>query len=77
MSIHFAFLQTEWLELYTAVAKAETLANPDARTACFYARRTLELAVQCLSVCLPGITNGAQFPPRLSGPPLIHRPLSD
>jgi type I restriction enzyme R subunit len=42
---NFAFLQSEWSILYGAAIKAEALANTDARTSCFYARRTLELAV--------------------------------
>ena len=42
---NFAFIQTEWPELGEATMKAESLAYPDPRTACFYARRALELAV--------------------------------
>jgi len=42
---NFAFLQSEWSALYGAAVKAEEMANADARTSCFYARRTLELAV--------------------------------
>jgi type I restriction enzyme R subunit len=42
---NFAFLQSEWSTLYGAAIKAEEMANTDARTSCFYARRTLELAV--------------------------------
>ncbi len=42
---NFAFLQSEWSPLFEAATKAEGLANTDARAACFYARRTLELAV--------------------------------
>jgi type I restriction enzyme R subunit len=45
---NFAFLQSEWSTLYGAAIKAEGLANTDARTSCFYARRTLELAVDWL-----------------------------
>jgi type I restriction enzyme R subunit len=45
---NFAFLQTEWPDLHEAAGKAEALANGDARAACFYARRTLELAVHWL-----------------------------
>ncbi|MBW7929880.1 MAG: DEAD/DEAH box helicase family protein [Gammaproteobacteria bacterium] len=41
----FAFLQLEWPLVYQAARKAEELARGDARTACFYARRALELAV--------------------------------
>lgn len=35
----FAFLQPEWPDVFEAAAKAEALAFPDPRTACFYARR--------------------------------------
>lgn len=48
MSIHFQFLKAEWSKLYEAAAKAESLAYPDPRTACFYSRRALELAVNWL-----------------------------
>jgi type I restriction enzyme, R subunit len=41
----FVFLQTEWSAVFDAAAKAEQMAHPDARTACFHARRALELAV--------------------------------
>jgi len=41
----FAFLQREWPDLLATAAKAEAAAHPDPRTACFYARRALELAV--------------------------------
>lgn len=41
---NFAFLQAELSTLHGAAAKAEALAHPDPRTACFYARRALELA---------------------------------
>ncbi|WP_088891255.1 DEAD/DEAH box helicase family protein [Leptolyngbya ohadii] len=51
MSIHFEFLKTEWSKVYEAAAKAESLAYPDPRTACFYSRRALELAVEWLFQC--------------------------
>ena len=41
----FAFLQAEWPAVYEAADKAAAAAHPDPRTACFYARRALELAV--------------------------------
>lgn len=41
----FAFLQLEWPSIYDASARAEAGVHADARTACFYARRALELAV--------------------------------
>ena len=45
---NFAFLQPEWSLLFEAATKAEGMANTDARASCFYARRTLELAVDWL-----------------------------
>ena len=46
---NFAFLDhPEWLFLFESAAKAEELANSDARASCFYSRRTLELAVAWL-----------------------------
>src|SRR6266699_7161579 len=45
---NFVFIRTEWPELFESASRAESLANPDARSACFYARRTLELAVRWL-----------------------------
>jgi type I restriction enzyme R subunit len=47
-SIHFQFLKAEWPRLHEATAKAESLAYPDPRTACFYSRRALEIAVTWL-----------------------------
>src|SRR5579862_811857 len=45
---NFTFLKGEWPELHEAAKRAETLALPDPRGACFYARRALELAVRWL-----------------------------
>ena len=45
---NFAFLKSEWPALHDAASKAESLAHPDARAACFYARRAVELAVHWL-----------------------------
>ena len=45
---NFGFLQSEWPQLFAEGQKAEALVVPDPRTACFYARRTLELAVAWL-----------------------------
>ena len=45
MVSNFSFLQAEWPALYAEATKAEQAALTDPRTACFYARRTLELAV--------------------------------
>ncbi|MBV6519998.1 MAG: hypothetical protein MNPFHGCM_00102 [Gemmatimonadaceae bacterium] len=41
----FTFLQREWAAVFEAASKAEGAVHADPRTACFYARRTLELAV--------------------------------
>src|SRR5262245_5055749 len=41
----FVFLQREWAAVYEAASKAEMAVHADPRTACFYARRALELAV--------------------------------
>ncbi len=41
----FAFLRGEWPAVFEAASRAASAVYPDARTACFYARRALELAV--------------------------------
>jgi type I restriction enzyme R subunit len=41
----FSFLELEWPGVFEAAGKAEAAVHPDPRTACFYARRALELAV--------------------------------
>ena len=41
----FAFLQAEWPDVHESAALAEAAVYPDPRTACFYARRALELLV--------------------------------
>ena len=41
----FSFLQREWPAVFEAAGKAEAAVYTDPRTACFYARRALELAV--------------------------------
>ena len=41
----FAFLRREWPAVFDSAARAEVSVHGDPRTACFYARRTLELAV--------------------------------
>lgn len=45
---NFAFLQAEWPMLFDAATKAEAAAHTDPRASCFYARRSLEIAVQWL-----------------------------
>lgn len=42
----FTFLQREWTAVFEAASKAEAAVHADPRTACFYARRALELAVR-------------------------------
>lgn len=42
---NFDFLRSEWKQIHEAAEKAEASAIPDPRTACFYARRAMELAV--------------------------------
>ena len=41
----FAFLQREWSAVFDAATRAEVAVHSDPRTACFYARRALELSV--------------------------------
>jgi type I restriction enzyme R subunit len=41
----FDFLAVEWPAVHEAACKAEAALKPDPRTACFYARRALELTV--------------------------------
>ncbi|HER19667.1 MAG TPA: DUF4145 domain-containing protein, partial [Chromatiales bacterium] len=41
----FSLLQREWAAVFEAASKAEAAVCADPRTACFYARRALELAV--------------------------------
>jgi type I restriction enzyme, R subunit len=41
----FAFLHREWADVFEAAARAEAAVDADPRTACFYARRALELVV--------------------------------
>jgi len=45
---NFAFLQAEFPDQYNAAVKAEAAVHSDPRTACFYARRALELAMNWL-----------------------------
>ncbi len=45
---NFSFLLAEWPLLHESATKAEDMVHADARVACFYARRTLELAVAWL-----------------------------
>ncbi|MFM2252101.1 MAG: hypothetical protein RJB68_438 [Pseudomonadota bacterium] len=62
MASNFSFLQAEWPALYTEATKAEQAALTDPRTACFYARRTLELAVVWLFQAEGGRGGRLQMP---------------
>src|SRR5450830_206057 len=48
MMSNFTFLQAEWSFLHEAAQRAEQAVYNDPRTACFYARRSLELGVAWL-----------------------------
>ncbi|RMA59800.1 hypothetical protein C8C96_0809 [Acidovorax sp. 100] len=48
LSSNFSFLQPDSPDLLAEARRAEAAAHVDPRTACFYARRTLELAVAWL-----------------------------
>jgi type I restriction enzyme R subunit len=52
---NFSFLAAEWPDVHEAAAKAEAAVYPDPRTACFYARRALELAVHWAFKHDPGL----------------------
>lgn len=45
---NFSFLASEWPALHEAAVQTEQLAHADARASCFYARRSLELAIAWL-----------------------------
>jgi len=62
MASNFVFLQAEWPALFTEATKAEQAALTDPRTACFYARRTLELAVVWLFQAEGGRGGKLQMP---------------
>jgi type I restriction enzyme R subunit len=62
MASNFTFLQAEWPALYAEATKAEQAALTDPRTACFYARRTLELAVVWLFQAEGGRSGRLQMP---------------
>ena len=65
-----AFLRREWPEVFEAAAKAEGAARADPRTACFYARRALELLVSWAYKHDPGLR--LPYQDNLSA--LIHEP---
>ena len=45
---NFTFLKTDWPDLYETAREAEQNVNSAPRTSCFYARRSLEIAVKWL-----------------------------
>jgi type I restriction enzyme, R subunit len=59
---NFSFLQAEWPALYSEALRAENAALSDPRTSCFYARRTLELAVVWLFQAEGGRDGKLQMP---------------
>ena len=67
---NFGFLQSEWPQIFSEAQKAEAQVIPDPRTACFYARRTLESAVSWLYKCDPAFK--LPYQDNLSA--LIHEP---
>jgi type I restriction enzyme R subunit len=48
MPSNFLLIQAEWPAVHESAVKAEQMVHPDPRTACFYARRALEVAVEWL-----------------------------
>jgi type I restriction enzyme R subunit len=62
MASNFSFLQTEWPALFSESQRAEQSALTDPRTACFYARRTLELALVWLFQAEGGRGGKLQMP---------------
>jgi type I restriction enzyme, R subunit len=66
----FGFLHREWAWVYDSAARAEAAVNADPRTACFYARRALELAVRWAFKCDPALK--LPYQDNLSA--LIHEP---
>src|SRR5262249_34931644 len=63
-------LHAEWPTVHDAAARAESAAHPDPRTACFYARRSLELLVHWVYKHDPGLR--LPYQDNLSA--LIHEP---
>lgn len=66
----FSFLQREFAAVFEAASKAEAAVHADPRTACFYARRALELAVSWAFKHDPGLR--LPYQDNLSA--LIHEP---
>lgn len=70
MMSNFAFLKNGWPQMFEAAAHTEEAVNTDPRTACFYARRGLELAVRWIFKHDPGLS--LPYQDNLSA--LIHEP---
>ncbi|HZQ17456.1 MAG TPA: DEAD/DEAH box helicase family protein [Terriglobales bacterium] len=70
MTTNFSFLQSEWPSLFADAQKTESSVIPDPRTACFYARRTLEQIVEWLYKSDPSLK--LPYQDNLSA--LIHEP---
>ena len=74
---NFAFIRTEWPEIYRDCARAESYMASDPRSACFYARRAVELLVRHLyeliqlpapyKTDLAALINDAQFTATVGG----------
>ncbi|MDX0491532.1 DUF4145 domain-containing protein [Sinorhizobium medicae] len=67
---NFAFLAAEFPEIFDSAKRAEALAEGDPRASAFYARRTVELAVQWAYKHDPGL----KFPYQSNISALIHEP---
>ena len=67
---NFTFLQQEWFAIHESAMKAESLVNADARAACFYSRRALELTMTWLYKYEPSLK--LPYQDHLSA--LIHEP---
>lgn len=67
---NFAFLAAEFPEIFDSAKRAETFAEGDPRAAAFYARRTVELAVQWAFKHDPSLN----FPYQSNISALIHEP---
>lgn len=70
MNSNFQFLCVEWPELFDSAAKSESLAHSDPRAACFYARRSLEIAVYWLYRADPAL----KLPYQENLSALLHEP---
>lgn len=66
----FTFIQSDFPTIYESAKKAVDAVHPDPRTACFYARRTLELTVNWLYK----YDNSLELPYQDNLSALIHEP---